>query len=127
MEAVATGLRSYRDGNNPEGTTIRDSELAARLGVSKSTLSKYLQAKQLIGGEPLQRMLTELGIAINYKTKEISAREFGPRRAPSDPEQISFVFEAPCGLHETTENVTVSIPRKDANRSTMTVQIRIAG
>jgi len=129
MEAVAAGLKSYRDGKNPEKSMLTDSALARRLGVSKSTLSKYLRGKQLIGGEPLRRMFTELGIAIAYKNKEISARDFNHDRAPREElrEQISFVFDAPCRLDETAENVSLTIQRKAPQQSLVMVHIRVAG
>ena len=63
-EAVARGLKRYRDGNNPEQMRLTDAELAKRLGVSKPTLSKYLNCKQIIGGEHLVRALIQLGISV---------------------------------------------------------------
>jgi transcriptional regulator with XRE-family HTH domain len=135
VEAVANALRRYRDELNPERKVLSDVELAKRLGVSKSTVSKYLQGKQLVGGEPLKRMLTDLGIAIIYKGKEISAHDEvkGDQfQRPSEQlsQQIAFVFDGPCRLNETnetSENVTVSIHRKEPHQSRVTVQIRVAG
>jgi transcriptional regulator with XRE-family HTH domain len=131
LEAVALALRRYRDGYNPEQSTLSDTELAKRLGVSKSTVSKYLSCKQIIGGEPLRRMLTELRIAIAYKGTEILAfynpADQSRRISEQSPQQISFVFGGPCRLNETPENVTVSIDRKEPQSSSVTVQIKIAG
>jgi transcriptional regulator with XRE-family HTH domain len=128
MDAVAEGLRRYRDGANPENEIVTDTELASRLGVSKSTLSKYLRCKLLIGGEPLRRMFTDLGIAITYRDKEISARDFNhsPKPAEQPLEQVSFVFDSPYRLGETTENVAVTLERRQPQQSQTTVHIKIA-
>ena len=127
--AVANALRDYRDGQNPEKKTLADVEVAARLGVSKSTVSKYLHQKQLIGGEPLRRMLTVLGISIAYQDKEISARELSEpiSRRDYQPDQIAFVFDTPCQLDQTDDNIAVTIERKEAQRSKLTVHITLAG
>jgi transcriptional regulator with XRE-family HTH domain len=135
VEAVANALRQYRDKLNPEGKVLTDVELARRLGVSKSTVSKYLQGKQLIGGEPLKRMLIDLGVAIIYKGKLISAHDEVKSDQLQEPaeqitQQIAFVFDGPCRFNETNETsgkVTVSIHRKEPHQSRVTVQIKVAG
>ena len=129
VAAVADALKNYRDGENPERNTLADAELARRLGVSKSSLSKYLQEKQIIGGEALRRMLTDLSITLNYKGQEISARVLPQlhERRLARPEQISFIFEAPCTLEETAAGVAVTIEKKDVQSSELRVQIRLAG
>jgi transcriptional regulator with XRE-family HTH domain len=124
--AVAAALRFYRDGNNPEKANLSDSELARRLGVSKSTLSKYLSGKQFIGGEPLARVFTELGVSLRLGNKEIGAR------APSEPpksgrplEQICFVFDTPCFVEETPKRIGVSIAAPPGDRP-LTVHLKLA-
>jgi transcriptional regulator with XRE-family HTH domain len=129
MEAVAQGLRSYRDGNNPERRVLTNTEVAARLGVSKPSISKYLRAKLLIGGETLARLVVELGVMVTYRGKEISARDFaasGQKLTEQPAEQISFLFEMPCLLEETAERVAVTVARKDPKHSQVTVEVRVA-
>jgi transcriptional regulator with XRE-family HTH domain len=127
MEAVAKGLKSYRDGNNPDRRHLSDSELARRLGVSKSTLSKYLQTKQLIGGEPLARMLTDLAISLSWGDKTLVAQNSEPAGVPQpSAEQICFVFDRPCFVEETPERVGVAMATSFQG-SRVTVHLKVAG
>ena len=113
-EAVAAALRAYQHREQ-----INDAELAARLGVSTSALSKYLNCKQLIGGEILVRAITDLGITVHYRDKDISIR--------ASPEQVTFAFDPPCLLKETPEAVTVTVERKQPNRSHVVLAVKLAG
>jgi transcriptional regulator with XRE-family HTH domain len=123
MEAIAAALKSYRNKEK-----LKDAELARRLGVSKPTLSKYLNCKQLIGGSPLSRAFTALGITITYQDKEISARDFtgSPKAQPPRAEQVSFVFDQPCLFEETPENVEVTIERKQPQQAEVVVHVKVA-
>lgn len=127
MEAVAASLKTYRNGNNPTRERLSDTELARRLGVSKSTLSKYLTGKQFIGGEPLSRIFTELGLGLILGGKEISARDFSVETKPAHPvaEQICFVFDRPCFVEETPERLGVSIASSAVGQR-LTVHVKIA-
>ena len=127
MDAVATSLRAYRDGKNPDQERLSDSELARRLGVSKSTVSKYLKGKQFIGGEPLARIFTELDLSLILGSKEISARNFAGDSQRSEPaaEQICFVFERPCFVEETPERLGVAMASTPVGRR-VTVHLKIA-
>jgi transcriptional regulator with XRE-family HTH domain len=113
-DAVAVALKGYRDKER-----MKDAELADRLGVSTSALSKYMNCKQLIGGATLARAFTELGITVTYRGKEISVRTV--------PEQVSFLFDPPCLLEETPDSVTVTIKRKQPQRAQVLVQVKVAG
>ena len=128
-EAVASSLRDYRDGRNPERRKLKDTELAERIGVSKSSLSKYLSQNLRIGGEALARIITGLGISVKYKRQQISACDLqGTAKVQQQPaEQIAFVFDAPCVFKETTDSVSLTIERKPPKQQQVTVRIRIAG
>jgi transcriptional regulator with XRE-family HTH domain len=124
-EAVAIGLKGYRDGNNPQQIKLTDVELAERLGVSKSTLSKYLNRKQIIGGEHLVRALIQLGISVVYDRREIGARALQTEETRQQmPEQICFVFETPCLLNETEGGLAVTVDRKQPPASQLTIYVR---
>jgi transcriptional regulator with XRE-family HTH domain len=130
MKAVAAALRQYRDGSNPENRILSDSELAGRLGVSKASLSNYLQRKQVIGGETLRRLLVELSIRIVYDGTVISAtvpdQPAPPTPVTAPTEQISFIFEPPCVVDETAEHITVRVDRKESGRAPLKLEVRIA-
>jgi len=113
LEAVSVALKRYRDKEK-----VRDAELAQRLGVSTSALSKYMNQKQLIGGATLARAFTELGITVTYRGKEISVR--------AAPEQVSFSFDSPCLLEERSDHVMVTIKRKEPQRAQVLVQVKVA-
>jgi transcriptional regulator with XRE-family HTH domain len=120
---VVRELKRYRDDNN-----LNDYEVADRLGVSNPTLSKYLQRRIQIGGQVLARAFTELGIVVNYRGKEISARDFPPRAEPQEPapQQISFVFDQPYLLEETDGHLAVTVERKQVARAEVVVTIKVA-
>jgi transcriptional regulator with XRE-family HTH domain len=107
---------------------LNDGDLAELLGVSTSSLSKYLRCKQFIGGSALARAFIDLGITVRYREKEISARAFTSEQ-PAQPgaEQISFVFEPPYLLEETVDKVAVTIQRKQPQQAHVIVQIKVAG
>jgi transcriptional regulator with XRE-family HTH domain len=128
MIAIASALRVYRDGLNPQSRILTDSELAHRLGVSKASITKYLQQKQVIGGEAFRRLLVELAIPVVYDGTVISARPATHEEPPSppSPEQISFVFEGPCVIDEAADHVTVSLGRKQAGRTPLRVELKVA-
>jgi len=129
-EAVASGLKQYRNGDNPERRTLSDTELATRLGVSKPALSNYLRGRLSIGGETLARLFVELGITITYRGKLISARDFTlqrPRTSEPVAQQISFVFDRPCLLEETVERVAITVERREPQESQITVELKVAG
>lgn len=120
---VVRELKRYRDDNK-----LNDYEVADRLGVSSPTLSKYLQRRIQIGGQVLARAFTELGIVVNYRGKEISARDFPePGERPGlAPQQISFVFDEPYLLEETDGHLAVTVERKQAEKADVVVTIRVA-
>jgi transcriptional regulator with XRE-family HTH domain len=123
-EAVARGLKRYRDGNNPEQMRLTDAELAKRLGVSKPTLSKYLNCKQIIGGEHLVRALIQLGISVVYGRREIGARALQTEKIVQQvPEQICFIFETLCLLNETDGSLAVTLDRKQPPTSQLTIHV----
>jgi transcriptional regulator with XRE-family HTH domain len=124
-QAVADGLKTYRDRGNPEGRQLTDTQLAGRLGVSPATLSKYLNCKQIIGGEHLVRAMIKLGVAVNYQGKELGIRESSVVAKPACPEQICFVFDAPSLLDETVDHFDVRLDRRLP--AVVTVELRRAG
>lgn len=122
-EAIVRELERFRDVND-----LRDCDVAARLGVSKPTFSKYLHRNIEIGGQVLARAFTELGIVVTYRGKRISAQDF-PSRAPAlepVPPQVSFVFDQPCLLEETDGHVAITVARKEADSSSLVVAIKVA-
>lgn len=129
VEAIARTLKNYRDGGNPQGAMLSDTELAGRLGVSKSALSKYLHGKQIVGGHTLGRLLTDLGLTILYRDRQISAAGLTDQepQLASPAEQISFAFDSPCRLEETATGAAVTIQKKDVQSSGIRVQISLAG
>jgi transcriptional regulator with XRE-family HTH domain len=120
---VVRELKRYRDDKQLKGYEVAD-----RLGVSNPTLTKYLQGSLQIGGQVLARAFTELGIVVNYRGKEISARDF-PLSVESQepaPQQISFVFEQPYLLKETDEHIVVTVERKQAEKAEVVLTIKVA-
>jgi transcriptional regulator with XRE-family HTH domain len=125
--AIAAGLKEYRDRE-----LVKDSEVARRLGMGKSTFSKYMNGKELMGGAALTRAM-ELGVTVKYRGKEFSASvDSDGRRPPLEEatppaaEQISFVFDQPCLLEETPATMSVMIGRKQVQRLGVTVHVRVA-
>jgi transcriptional regulator with XRE-family HTH domain len=120
---VVRELKRYRDDKQLKGYEVAD-----RLGVSNPTLTKYLQGSLQIGGQVLARAFTELGIVVNYRGKEISARDFPLPIEPQEPppQQISFVFDQPYLLKETDGRMAITVERKQAATAEVVVTIKVA-
>jgi hypothetical protein len=128
--AIAVGLKEYRDRE-----LLNDSELASRLGMARSTLSKCIRAKELMNGAILTRAMY-LGVIVKYRGKEFSAsasvdsggsRPVVEEAVSRSAEQISFVFDQPCLLEETPATMSVMITRKPVQRLGVTVHVKVAG
>jgi len=124
VEAVVTELTRYRDERH-----LKDQDLAKLLGISKPTLSKYLNRSIRIGGPVLARAFVVLEIQLTYRGKVISARDFSISKASPEPtgRQISFEFDSPYLLKETDGRLAVTVERKGPGTEGILATVKIAG
>jgi transcriptional regulator with XRE-family HTH domain len=122
VEAVVTELIRYRDARH-----LKDQDLAKLLGVSKPTLSKYLNRAMQIGGPVLARAFVVLEIQLTYRGKVISVRDFPIPEASPKPigRQISFEFDSPYLFKETDGRLAVTLERKGPDTEGVLATVKI--
>jgi hypothetical protein len=59
--------------------------------------------------------------------KEVGARGLPVDQSGNVPQQICFVFDTPCLLGETDGGLAVTVDRKEAPESRLTIRLKKAG
>jgi len=118
-ESVANALRRFMDGDNPHGRRYTGEAMADLLRIDGTSISRYLNQGQVMGGELLARALL-LGVVLKYRGMEINASAPG--------QSIQFQFGDGSVLDPvTTEGIAVNVPRRPPQRERGTIRISVIG
>jgi len=77
QESIRDALSAYRSNNK-----LTNAQLAQRLGVDETTVSKFMGSKQGISVDTLLRAITELEIEIVYNGRIVAAGDLKPGVSP---------------------------------------------